>query len=277
LSGNVQQSPAATATGTTQAVSEPVLANVIGPAAAVQRDAQPGGNPAPGIVADRGSASEVFGPQASGGSQNMAAVAVESETVGGATGATSTVGAPTGSSSPGVAPSAAPNQGGAQALGANPNIALTDGASTLHAPTPRSNPDDPPRSRVRNGGQGGSVDSSESPLSSEPENSRAEAGEAAVSAPRAAVALLAEALPIDLSALDRALDHYLGQIDAMGETLEDLLASDGLWPWLAGAVITSTAGALACFWQQKTRYRPFSLSNGDGAGSGWFPDPIANA
>jgi hypothetical protein len=274
--GTGQQAPSATETGDTQAVSAPALANVIGPAAA-QGDVQPGGGAAAGVVADRGPASEVFGPQASGGRQNIAAVAVESESVGGTTVATGIGSAPTVAPSMSVAPSAAPNQSGEQALGANPNVARADGSGPRHAPSPRSNSGYPLGSRIRNGGQGGSVDSAETPPAPAPEIIRAESDDAAVSAPRAAVALLAEALPIDVSALGRAFDQCLGQIDAMGETLEDLLASDGLWPWLAGTAVVSAAGALTCFWRQKSRYGAPALSNGDGAGSSWFPDPIARA
>jgi hypothetical protein len=87
--------------------------------------------------------------------------------------------------------------------------------------------------------------------------------------------VLAESLPIDLTALDRAIDQCLGQIDAMGDTLSELLGSDGAWPWLAGAVVASAAGAMAHWWGQRSRYRPFAMVNGEGTLSSWFLESIS--
>jgi hypothetical protein len=75
-------------------------------------------------------------------------------------------------------------------------------------------------------------------------------------------AVLAESLPIDLAALDRALDHCLGQLDAVGDTLADLLKSDGAWPWLAAAVVASTAGAVALAWRRRDRFGPLAVGEG---------------
>jgi len=49
--------------------------------------------------------------------------------------------------------------------------------------------------------------------------------------------LLAESLPIDLKALDQAIEHYLGRMDALGDTLTDLLVSDGMRVGLGGAAV----------------------------------------
>jgi hypothetical protein len=89
--------------------------------------------------------------------------------------------------------------------------------------------------------------------------------------------VLAETLPIDLTALDRAIDHCLGQIDDMGETLGDLLGADGAMPWLAGAVIASAAGAAAHWWGRRARYRPLTVVNGEGTISSWFLESISRA
>jgi hypothetical protein len=87
--------------------------------------------------------------------------------------------------------------------------------------------------------------------------------------------VLAESLPIDLTALDRAIDQCLGQIDAMGDTLAELLGSDGAWPWLAGAVVASAAGAVAHWWGRRSRYRALTLANGEGTLSSWFLESIS--
>jgi hypothetical protein len=85
----------------------------------------------------------------------------------------------------------------------------------------------------------------------------------------------AESLPIDLTALDRAIDQCLGQLDAMGDSLAELLGSDGSWPWLAGAVAASAAGAMAHWWGRRSRYRPLALVDGEGTLSSWFLESIS--
>jgi hypothetical protein len=89
--------------------------------------------------------------------------------------------------------------------------------------------------------------------------------------------LLAESLPIDLTALDRAIAHCLDQIDAMGDTLTDLLGSEGAWPWLAGALVVTAAGAAAHSWVRRSRFDPLAPANGEGATTSWFLEPISNA
>ena len=82
--------------------------------------------------------------------------------------------------------------------------------------------------------------------------------------------VLAESLPFDPVVLDRAIEHYLDQIDALGNTLADLLGSDGAWPWLAGAVAASAAGAVAYRWARRPRSEPIALVDGEGTISSWF-------
>jgi hypothetical protein len=82
--------------------------------------------------------------------------------------------------------------------------------------------------------------------------------------------VLAESLPFDPVVLDRAIEQYLDQIDALGNTLADLLRSDGAWPWLAGAVAASAAGAVAYRWARRPRSEPVALVDGEGTISPWF-------
>ncbi len=82
--------------------------------------------------------------------------------------------------------------------------------------------------------------------------------------------VLAESLPFDPVVLDRAIEHFLDQIDASGNTLADLLRSDGAWPWLAGAVAASAAGAVAYRWARRPRSEPVALVDGEGTISSWF-------
>jgi hypothetical protein len=96
-----------------------------------------------------------------------------------------------------------------------------------------------------------------------------------ISSPQGVEGVLAQSLPIDLTALDRAIDQCLGQIDAMGDSLAELLRSDGAWPWLAGAVVASAAGAMAYWWGRRSRYRPLTLVHGEGMLSSWFLESIS--
>jgi hypothetical protein len=82
--------------------------------------------------------------------------------------------------------------------------------------------------------------------------------------------VLAESLPFDPAALDRAIAQYLDQIDALGDALADLLRSDGAWPWLAGTVVASAAGAVAHRWARRPRSEPVTLVDGEGTISSWF-------
>ncbi len=88
------------------------------------------------------------------------------------------------------------------------------------------------------------------------------------------VASLVESLPVDLNELDTTLDHCLGRIDAMSESLTEMLMIDGAWPWLAGAFVGSAAGAVAGFLSRKDRLDPFSPAI-EGMPSPLFPEPLA--
>ena len=88
--------------------------------------------------------------------------------------------------------------------------------------------------------------------------------------------VLAESLPFDPVVLDRAIEHYLNQIDALGNTLADLLRSDGAWPWLAGAVAASAAGAVAYQRARKHQSEPIALVDGEGTISSWFLESTSN-
>jgi hypothetical protein len=87
--------------------------------------------------------------------------------------------------------------------------------------------------------------------------------------------LLAESLSIDLTALDRAIEHCLDQLDAVGDTLTDLLGSEGVWPWLVGALAVTAAGAAAHSWVRRSRFDPLALANGEGATTSWFLESIS--
>jgi hypothetical protein len=88
--------------------------------------------------------------------------------------------------------------------------------------------------------------------------------------------VLAESLPFDPAVLDRAIEHYLNRIDAFGNTLADLLRGDGAWPWLAGAVAASAAGALAYQRARKHQSEPIALVDDEGTISSWFLDSTSN-
>ncbi|MBV8488038.1 MAG: hypothetical protein JO161_07145, partial [Planctomycetaceae bacterium] len=90
------------------------------------------------------------------------------------------------------------------------------------------------------------------------------------------VDVLAESLPFDPVLLDRAIEDYLNQIDALGNTLVDLLRSDGPWPWLAGAVAASAAGTLAYQRARKRQSEPAALTDGEEMISSWFLDSTSN-
>jgi hypothetical protein len=82
--------------------------------------------------------------------------------------------------------------------------------------------------------------------------------------------MLAETLPIDLRALDRAIEQCLGRVDAMGDTLVELLGNEGAWPWVAGAVAVTVAGAAAHSWVRRSRVVPLTLVDGEGPIASWF-------
>jgi hypothetical protein len=87
--------------------------------------------------------------------------------------------------------------------------------------------------------------------------------------------VLAELLPFDPVVLDRAIEHYLNQIDDLGNSLTDLLRSDGVWPWLAGAVAASAAGAVAYQRARKHRSEPVALVDDEGMISSWFIESVS--
>jgi hypothetical protein len=95
--------------------------------------------------------------------------------------------------------------------------------------------------------------------------------------PPRADGVLAESLPIDLAALDQAIEHCLGRIDAVGERLSELLASEGVWPWLAGTVIVAAAGAVAQSWVRRSRFDPLARAGGERSMSTWFLDSLSDA
>jgi hypothetical protein len=86
--------------------------------------------------------------------------------------------------------------------------------------------------------------------------------------------LLAESLPIDLAVLDRAIADCLGEIDTIGENLADLLGSEGVWPWVAGTLAVTAAGALLRRWERRSRFHPMAIATGEGPPSSWFLEPI---
>jgi hypothetical protein len=92
---------------------------------------------------------------------------------------------------------------------------------------------------------------------------------------QAAEDLLAESLPIDLKALDQAIEHYLGQIDALGDHLAELLVSDGMWVGLGGVMAAVATGAVVYEWQRRSRSCPFSLVDGGGMSPQWFLESIS--
>jgi hypothetical protein len=97
-----------------------------------------------------------------------------------------------------------------------------------------------------------------------------------ISSPQNFNDVLAESLPIDLRALDRAIEQCLGRIDAMGDTLVELLGNEGAWPWVAGAVVVTVAGAAAHSWVRRYRVDPLALANGEGPISPWFLESISD-
>jgi hypothetical protein len=131
------------------------------------------------------------------------------------------------------------------------------------------------RTPPRNGGQG----ENDNPVTVEGVSLRGGDngvhGDPGAESPQGVEGILAETLPIDLTALDRAIDQCLGRIDAMGDTLGDLLGADGAWPWLAGAVVASATGAMAHWWGRRARFRPFAVVNGEGTLSSWFLESIS--
>lgn len=85
---------------------------------------------------------------------------------------------------------------------------------------------------------------------------------------------LAELLPINLAAVDRAIQHYLESVDELGGVLTDLLAGDGATPWLMGVVVLSGC-LLARRVSRSTKHEPL-LSGADGSVSFWQWDLTSN-
>ena len=81
---------------------------------------------------------------------------------------------------------------------------------------------------------------------------------------------LVESLPLDLAKLDRAIQHYLDQIDGVGGILADLLAGDGPQPWLIGATVTCAAAVIARRCARRRRSEPILAAGGEGLSSSWL-------
>jgi hypothetical protein len=87
--------------------------------------------------------------------------------------------------------------------------------------------------------------------------------------------ILANTLPIDLTALDRAIEHCLNGLDATDNASSELLGSDGAWPWLTLALVAATAFLVAEKWRQKTQYRPVALAGDEGTTTSWLFESAA--
>jgi hypothetical protein len=81
---------------------------------------------------------------------------------------------------------------------------------------------------------------------------------------------LAKSLPLDPAKLDRAIQHYLDQIDGVGGILADLLAGDGLHPWLMGAAVTCVAVVVARRYARRRRSEPVLTLCGEVGSSSWI-------
>ena len=140
-----------------------------------------------------------------------------------------------------------------------------------------ANADERPESRPHNAGQGGNLNPAVVMQGARRGGSPEASAETPAPAEQDTLGRLSESLPIDLAALDRAFEHCLGQIDAMGETLADLLDSDGAWPWLMAGVVATTAGTVAFLRSRKDRFDPLALATGDGTTSSWFLETLSRA
>ena len=160
---------------------------------------------------------------------------------------------------------------------ANPAVSQAALPSQAANPNPMggASSDVAPGNRQHHVGQGGNDSPGSLPLASPHANDPRHQDNPVNNAPQATAGLLAELLPIDLIALDRAIEHCLDQMDAMGDTLTDLLASDGPWPWLAGAAVASAAGSVASWWGRRSRFNPVTLVNGEGTISS-FLESLSN-
>ena len=168
-----------------------------------------------------------------------------------------------------------PNQGGGQA--GNPIVgnAQANNPNQSAAQAGSLNEGSGPLTAPHNGGLVGNPNQGSVPFVSQHGGDHGSHGNPGDDSPQEADDLLAEWLPIDLKALDRAIEHYLGQIDAMGDTLADLLGSDRVWIGLAGAMIASATGAMAYRWERRSRSSPVSLVNGEGTITPWFLESIS--
>jgi hypothetical protein len=97
------------------------------------------------------------------------------------------------------------------------------------------------------------------PGSSAGEGSQDEAG---VAGPTG-VEPLAESLPLDLAAIDRALVQFLDEVEEAGGAAADLLFGDGIGPWLIGAAFATTACVLARRSSRKARPDPALVFDGE--------------
>ena len=149
------------------------------------------------------------------------------------------------------------------------------GPRAIHASL--TEPDESPESRPHYAGQGVNLNPSVVLPGARKGGSPGGSAETPAPAEQDVFGRLAESLPIDLTALDRAFEHCLGQIDAMGETLADLMESDGAWPWLMAGVVATTAGTVAFIRSRKNGSDPLALTTGDGTTSSWFLESLSRA
>jgi hypothetical protein len=86
-----------------------------------------------------------------------------------------------------------------------------------------------------------------------------------------AIDRLVEALPVDLEAIDRVLGSYLDEIDDLGGTMSDLLAGDGIAPWLMGIAAVSAGCLTVRRLRRRSRNAPLSVAASEDSTS-WLLD-----
>jgi len=87
---------------------------------------------------------------------------------------------------------------------------------------------------------------------------------------------LAEALPINVGAIDQAIQDYLGRFEELGGAVSDLLTGEGVTPWLMGAAIASAGFLAARRMSQKARPEPLLFAGGEASISSWLLDVSSN-
>jgi hypothetical protein len=243
-----------------------VSLNPSGAPSVTRREEDSAGSSNPGANRDQGGGSNQDGSQASNADQQGGPQAVGANPAVPQASSAGSGGVQAASPSQGGAQPLSLGQGGAQGGGSNSGlrqgVSQDEGQGLLTLRSHRAQGAAPRRVDVEPPSLGGR-DPSEL------------AGEG-MNTPPQAEGLLAESLPIDLVALDRAIEQCLGRIDAMGRTLTDLLDSEGAWPWLVGAVVVTAAGAAAHSWVRRSRLDPLALANGGGSMSSWFLESISD-